>query len=141
MGDWNDAASPLKSNLALLLPSPAYILFMAFGLLNVLTGIFVHLAIEAAQHDGKAGIQAQLEERQGFVTQIKLIFEAADTDSTGMISQGEFENMLENEQLLAFFEHLEVDLAEATGLFDVLDDDLSGAISVKEFVDGCIRLK
>merc|ERR1712050_584861 len=113
---------------------------MTFGLINVLTGTFVNLALEAAQHDRKAAIQAQLEERQGFVVQIKELFQAADSDDTGMISRGEFEKMLENEQLKAYFKHLEVDLAEASGLFDVLDHDNSGDISVDEFVDGFLRL-
>merc|ERR1712178_317295 len=49
--------------------------------------------------------------------------------------------MLKNEQLNAYFESLEVDLAEAHGLFDVLDEDLSGDVSTEEFVEGCLRLR
>merc|ERR1712039_663522 len=45
------------------------------------------------------------------------------------------------DEMRSYFEFLDIDAAEAQGLFDLLDADLSGDVSIEEFVNGCLRLK
>jgi len=59
-----------------------YTLFMTFGMLNVLTGIFVDVAIQASEGDRDNMIQTQMEERHSFINMIREVFESFDTFRT-----------------------------------------------------------
>jgi len=39
-----------------------------------------------------------------------------------------------------YFRQIDVDISEARGIFDLLDIDDSGKLSVEEFVSGCMRI-
>jgi len=119
----------------------AYIAFMLFGMLNVLTGIFVDAAIQAMMTDRDNIIQTQLEERNSLINMIRGIFLQSDTDGSGEISLDEFVDLLEKPDMVAYLEGMGIDSSEAKGLFRLLDDDGSGVVSIDEFVTGFMRLK
>merc|ERR1712151_1403283 len=48
---------------------------------------------------------------------------------------------MHRDEMLAYLEALEIDAGEAHNLFELLDADMSGDVSIEEFVSGCIRLK
>jgi len=118
-----------------------YIAFMVFGLLNVLTGIFVDAAIQAMMNDRDNIIQTQLEERHSLINMIHGIFQDSDADGSGQVTMDEFVEMLEKPDMVAYLEAMGIDISEAKGLFRLLDDDGSGVVSIDEFVTGFLRLK
>merc|ERR1719482_528800 len=111
------------------------------AVLNVMTGIFVEGATKAALNDRNTVIQDELSRRKSYVNDVKTIFMEADVDHSGKVSWEEFENHLQDERVRAFFSSLEIDIAEACGLFRLLDVDGNGDITAEEFISGCLRLK
>merc|ERR1712118_301009 len=73
-----------------------YLAFMIFGVLNVLTGIFCDAAMQAAQSDRANVIQAQMEEDESLMNELRDIFAKSDQDGSGKVSQAEFDKLLEN---------------------------------------------
>jgi len=119
----------------------AYIAFMIFGMLNVLTGIFVDAAFQAMTNDRDNIIQTQLEEKHSLINMIRGIFEDSDVDGSGQVTFLEFQKLLDNPDMVAYLEAMGIDSSEAQGLFSLLDDDGSGVVSIEEFITGFLRLK
>lgn len=140
--DWSTAMRPLRK-----LPwiyTLVYILFIAFsifGVLNVVTGIFVEYAMQVTQSNKKEKIRGQLRQRQDWEVQIKKIFQQADQDKSGTLSWQEFRHHIKHPVITAYFQSLELDPTEAKGLFTLLDLTGEGEIPVEDFVHGCSQLK
>jgi len=138
--DWQEFADPLAHfNPLLLFVFLVYVSFMFFGVLNVVTGVFVNAAIEASQSDRETATQTQLDAKASWVKNIRTLYSDATTNDT--INQVEFEELLKNEDITAYLTSLDIDVTEARSLFPLLDLEQSGDIGVEEFVEGCIRLK
>lgn len=56
-----------------------------------------------------------------------------DTSGDGIVTREEFESVLEDKEVSHWFAAMEVDVSEASQLFDVLDDG-DGMISLDEFI-------
>merc|ERR1719362_2359584 len=119
----------------------AFMFFTVFGLLNVLTGIFVDAAIKAMMNDRDNMIAAQIEEKESLVETIHGVFKESDEDNSGMITNVEFELLLQDDELVHYLAAIGIDSGEARGLFKLLDDDSSGMVSIDEFVTGFLKLK
>lgn len=118
-----------------------YITFTVFAVLNVVTGVFVSSAMEAAAADRDNVIQEEMSRQNSYVNDIKRMFHEADKDRSGTVSASEFESHLNDNRVKAYFNALELDVTEARGLFRLLDLDESGHVDIDEFVVGCMRLK
>merc|ERR1711879_26299 len=85
--------SPIYSALFILC-----VFFCVFGVLNVVTGVFVDGSAESAKNDRAEIIQYELEQKQGIISDLKTIFEEADVDGSGTISWAEFEQSFETKE-------------------------------------------
>jgi len=108
-----------------------YIAFAVLVMLNLVTGVFV----EGAQRIIKEDRDNEL------VRQVCKLFILTDDDASHTLSWTEFEEHLEDTQMDIFFEAVDLNRQHARVLFDLLDADNSGTLSVEEFVRGCLRLK
>lgn len=141
-GDWTVMALPIfRLSWMFHCVWYAYIAFVLFGLLNVFTGIFVESATNAANSDREIKIQAQMEEEDSYLNEIRKIFSRSDSDNSGSMTQSELERLMEQADFKQQLECLGIHPTEAHGLFKLLDDDGSGLVSIEEFLSGCIRLK
>lgn len=122
-----------------------YICFAQFAVLNVVTGVFCHKAIESAQRDRELMIQELLENKHQYVniiqSQFAALYKVFDSDGSGGISLQEFQMHLKRKEVQAFMALLELDVSDAYTLFTLLDADGTGNVDPEEFVDGCLRLK
>jgi len=118
-----------------------YIAFMVFGMLNVLTGIFVDTAMAAMNNDRDNMIADHVEEKNALISTISKVFESSDKDGSGMLTEEELAELLRNNEVMVYLNAIGIDSTEAQGLFQLLDDDASGTVSIDEFVTGFLRIK
>ncbi|CAE7707619.1 Scn11a [Symbiodinium pilosum] len=114
--DWNDLLEPLEEQISpwLAVVFVLYIAFAVLAMMNVVTGIFVESALQSTRADEEKEVRAQLDD----------MFKS-----------------LENPEMKRCFESLGFDMAEAYGLFNLLDTDQSGEIDCEELLEGCLRLR
>jgi len=118
-----------------------FVSFTVFAVLNIVTGVFVGSAMHTAQQDQDVVIQDAMNEEDSFAHEVLRIFEEADTDHSGHITCDELEVHLQDPRVRAYLHHLALDVAEARGLFNLLDICNTGRVSSHEFLLGCMRLK
>lgn len=117
-----------------------YIAFISFAVLNVMTGVFCHSAIKAAERDHEMVIHSLLQNKREFKELVSNLFFRIDDLGLGMITISEFEKHFNDEAVRAFFESLEMGAADAWTLFASLDADGDNVISLNDFTERCIQL-
>merc|ERR1712039_974585 len=69
------------------------------------------------------------------------VFKEIDRDNSGYINGDEMEFFLSDDNLNMYLEAIDVFPNDARSLFNLLDVDGSGGVSIEEFCAGCLRLK
>lgn len=118
-----------------------FILFSIFAVVNVVTGIFVETAMQCNHRDREIVIHEELQAKETYLEQMRDVFEEMDKDGTGFISNEEFEKSLDDESVIAYFNFLKLDVSDASVLFELMDYDQSGEVSINEFILGCYKLQ
>eukprot|EP00415_Alexandrium_ostenfeldii_P000520 UN0520 len=117
------------------------VVFVIFGVLNILTGIFVESTSAVASFDKELVIQEEMLRNESVVNQIRALFREIDRDNSGTLTFKELKSNLSDERVKAYFAFLQLDVTEAAGLFELLDRDESGDVSIEEFIMTCMQLK
>merc|ERR1712003_462524 len=89
-----------------------YMFFMAFGILNVVIGMFTERATQIAHRDQEKIISNELNAVQKYSESIKKFFHECDKDHSGDLSWSEFETHLQDERVKAYFSSLQLDVAQ-----------------------------
>lgn len=140
--DWSEIFYPLRElHVSYGWIFIAYIFFIVFGMLNVVTSAFVDILQQVSRRDRDMVIEEEMKRTMVYIEGVKQIFEAADADHSKTLSWCELEAHMEDERMKAYLNSLELDASQARALFVLLDVDESGEICVEEFVKGCMRLK
>merc|ERR1711870_192265 len=88
--DWIEASWPLlQVDPMYLIIYLGFVMFCVFGLMNILTGIFVANTKEVSQVDRELVIRSQLKDRKSFANQLKKVLRSIDKDDSGSISKHE----------------------------------------------------
>mmetsp|Transcript_49605 Transcript_49605/g.106204 ORF Transcript_49605/g.106204 Transcript_49605/m.106204 type:complete len:711 (+) Transcript_49605:57-2189(+) len=140
--DWADALEPLE-NLHFVYGYILifYVFFMFFGVLNVVIGFFVTTTAEVSSKDRSTFVRHEMARLTDYARRIRTFFMEADSDKSGMLSWDEFKTHLQDHQVKAYFQALELDVTQARVLFKLLDTDDSNQVGLDEFLEGCLRLK
>merc|ERR1712110_361859 len=140
--DWNDVSEPIReTGFVYKYFFLFYVLLMTFGVLNVLTGIFVHVAMQSSVMNREIAIDEAISNRDSIVKEVIELFLEADTDGSGALSWTEFEEFIQDEKIKAFFMSLELDISSCSRIFHLLDASGDGVLEAHEFVEGCIELR
>lgn len=132
--DWADLIAPLvdeTGNQTHNILFSMYIAFSVMVIMNLVTGVFV----EGAQRLSKEDKDRELV-RMAYHT-----FNMVDDDGSADVSADEFNANIANGSMDDYLLAIELSKEDAVDLFQLLDQDGGGSISVEEFVDGCLRLK
>merc|ERR1712032_298283 len=140
--DWVELVRPFDTiSGAYRLIFVSYVIFVFFGVLNILTAIFVESAKRIAEIDREIVIQDQITRDKSTMNEVRRIFMAADRDGDGRLSRGELEAVLREDKTSKHLRVLELDINEVEGLFQLLDIDDHNEVVIDEFVVQLMRLK
>jgi len=118
-----------------------YVFFTVFGIMNVLTAVFVEAAARISDIDRDYVIQDQLAQTYACAKALTKMFNEA-TNGTGVkkMDRSALEAHLQNESVVGYLRFLNLDISEALNLFDLLDWEEKGVVSIEDFVQGMMRL-
>jgi len=140
--DWLDVIKPFdeiwKGYRAIFV---LYVIFVFFGVLNILTAIFVESAKHIAEVDRDIVIQDQISRDKSTMNEVRRIFQNADREGTGRLRADELEAVLMDDKTMKHLRVLELDFGEVEGLFQLLDIDDHNEVVIDEFVIQLMRLK
>lgn len=141
---WGEVVEPmLEADLPMAFVFVLYLSTIMFGVLNIVTSVFVESAMQGTQHYRDLIIQENIDKKEQSIRHIREIFRQMDTDQGGTITMPEMQAFLRTDDLglKSYFEALELNASDTQALFKLLDKDRSGAIDIDEFCEGCMRLK
>lgn len=140
--DWDDCFTPLHElswiNGQVFI---VYIIIVTFGVLNVVTSVFVDSVIQSVQHHKDMMLQEKDQQRALAMAHLKDVFLQADKDGSGEISCDEMQLFFQNPEMREYMEALDIKVDDTELLCNLLDVDNSGHVSAEEFCQGCLRLK
>jgi len=140
-GDWSQFAEPLAPVGPLYIGLwIAYIGFMTFGMLNVITGIFVQ-NVAMSEQDKNVAQADQLAKQDQLRRAIGKVFSEHDTDHNGFLSEHEFDRILDDRKALAEFAALGIQTRRLKPMFSALDKKKYGRVSLEEIIEGCFDLQ
>merc|ERR1712087_814909 len=86
-------------------------------------------------------VEAEMARMEDYRLKVTSFFKEADCDGSGTLSWEEFEQHMQNRQVKAYFQALDLDITQAHKLFELLDVDNNNDVSLDEFLSGCARLR
>lgn len=140
--DWNDLLTPLTAVSKYY--TGFYILYiniMCFGVMNVLTAVFCENASHINRVDPGLVIESEIANRSNALEQLKKFFAFATVDKDGMVKITELNRFFQSPERQAILNMLEIDVAEARALFNLLDVDKKGVINLNSYIDALMRMK
>eukprot|EP00928_Gymnodinium_smaydae_P098108 TRINITY_DN9049_c0_g1_i1.p1 TRINITY_DN9049_c0_g1~~TRINITY_DN9049_c0_g1_i1.p1 ORF type:complete len:484 (+),score=60.07 TRINITY_DN9049_c0_g1_i1:1102-2553(+) len=118
-----------------------YISLTVFGVMNVITSVFVESAVTGAQHYKDLIIQEKERKKEIAFNHMREVFSRIDEDDSGGISEDELISFLRDDDLSNYLEALDINATDSRMLFRLLNTDDDGMITLQEFCDGLLRLK
>jgi len=130
--DWDRMAGPLITEVQVYVGFVfiGYIAFSTLALMNVVTGFFVHNALQRAAQEDEAFL----------MDMIINLFSFEDKETKGStVSMEELMTVMSDPAHKREWKAINIKPAEAEYLFNLLDVDNVGAIKFDEFLSGCLR--
>jgi len=138
--DWGLLADPLAAQSEFYrLSFIAYVVFIVFGVLNVLTGIFVAESAQILDRD--LLIYQEMNHKKMFAVGMWGIFGDLDKDGSGDITEEELKECMQDPRIVAYLEAYALDTTDMHTMFKLLDHDNSGTIKLMDFIAGAFKLK
>merc|ERR1712129_50305 len=119
----------------------SYIALATFGIVNVVTSIFVESAMASQEYFMDIKIQDALAAKRMHLQHLINFFDSLDADQSGTVSFQELQMLLDDPHFLVYLESINRSGADVVELFQLLDADGSGSITIDEFCDGFLKLK
>jgi hypothetical protein len=139
--DWIEIADELKIvgyfNYYVLI---VFIIFMVFGMLNIILGMFCEQAYNVAAADQDRVIAEEKKRSDGFIKDVKEVFYEIDVDGTGKISWEEFMTLSKDPRVQAYLHFLSVDAVDAMHLFKAFAGN-TDSVDIDVFVTELNRVK
>ncbi|KAF4661301.1 hypothetical protein FOL47_006750 [Perkinsus chesapeaki] len=141
LDSWTAAVRPLMINQAsiewLFL---SFISISYFVLMNLITAVIVENAFSIAKEDEEQlAIEAERKKTKE-VSELGELFADLDTDGSGELSRGEFEEALRNPRVLRKLALLDVDADELDEVWHMLDNG-DGSLTLSEFITGVRKMR
>jgi len=141
--DWAELAEPVReAGEHYFVIFELFMAFLTLAVLNILTGIFVEHAVEAAENDRDNIVFQHTKQYDSFARDVQEIFDEIDTEGTGTISWSQFRQCMDDTAMRAYFSNVGIDTSDAAFFFKLLSQGtLDGQVDQDSFLKGCQRLK
>jgi len=140
---WNEIAGHfMQVNQAWALVFMLYVVITHFVIMNLVVGVLVE-HIQHMSTTSDLDLMKEVREKQHKIfINLHQIFKAADENGDMTLSVQEFKDvMVKNPTVIDTLEELGINQSEIDWLFETLDSDGSGSLSIDEFVEGVLRCK
>jgi len=140
--DWKDLVEPLERISKLYLYF--YIMFVIlviFGLLNILTAVFVEATNKIAEVDADLVITDQLDDEGSAISKLNGLLQESDDTGTGHVTRETFEAKLGSPEFRAQLKLLDLNIFDAQSVFKLVVDDNGGEVPIEDVVYGLMRLR
>lgn len=138
---WQEVANPLQTVQVCYGFFIFFIVFTIFAVLNVITGVFVQSASEAAEEDQDMAFHNYIFRRQAYISRMRELFSQTDVNMDGGLTIDEFADLLTSDMGQAFLGGMDLTMSEAQIVFNIFDTDGGGHIDLEEFLTGCLRMR
>jgi len=117
-----------------------YTVVVNFAIMRVIAALFLKQTMAVAAIDSERMALEKMKERDKVVGTLREIFNKGDQMGDGVLHRWEFEEMMEDPDVLHMFESLELEPIEVFMLFNLLSED-DGVADQEEFLAGAMKLK
>jgi len=130
---WASLLDPLYQHVSpfLSLGFVVYSAFALFAVMNIMTGVFVDLALRCGEEERK---HILIRQARDFCNETEL-------HSDGTITREEFISRISGTIMEEFLKEIDLSPEDAELLFDLLDVEQLGRITPEDLICGCLRLK
>jgi len=112
-----------------------YKLTVGFAVVQVILSVFIQQTFKVASRDEEVMIKEKEAAGRALMGNVKKLFAVLDESGDGLLSKEEFSRVLTDSHVQSWFAALELDVADAPQIFELLDDG-DGAITQEEFLNG-----
>jgi len=118
-----------------------FIFFYVFAVFNILTGIFVERAVEAAAPDREEQILAKRRALIEQATEFKRICGLLDLDKTGTLSLDEFKESMRDPMMVSYLASVGLPVHDVELFFHVIAGSANATeIDINMFVEACMTM-
>ncbi|CAD7948948.1 unnamed protein product [Amoebophrya sp. A120] len=129
----------IKREPALALFFMAFILIVSIALMNLVTAVIVEGAIAQAEADKEVQLAYKAERLQRMMPELRAMFELFDEDQSGELTKEEMVSGLESNEDLKNELSFIMGTVDPESLFEMLDTDGGGKISIDEFCTQIVK--
>jgi len=142
--NWYSVAGPVVSTMPFMrFFFVAFIVFVAWTMISVLTAVASNSMIEATSDRKEAERRMMAAKQKAFIEFLRHSFEEGDTDGNGELDQEEFETLVSQPRVINQMKALGVNLSveELSKTWQMLDVHNAGTLTIDAFVDGLSYLQ
>mmetsp|Transcript_5358 Transcript_5358/g.12696 ORF Transcript_5358/g.12696 Transcript_5358/m.12696 type:complete len:553 (-) Transcript_5358:94-1752(-) len=121
-------------------PFLAYITFVVFAVIKIVTALFLKETLTSAANDADMVMEDARRTAQDYHYKLQELFRLADDDGDGNLSRDEFVETMSLPSVQHYLRTLDMSIQDCRPLFDILDDG-DGLITIAEFVKGLSQIK
>jgi len=114
-----------------------------FALFNILTGMLVEKAVEAAAPDRDDKVLQENRKKREDALELLRLCKVLDTDGDGNISRQEFETMLKNTVFASYMASLGLEVRDVSQFFSTVAGQTSedAQVSIEQFAEACVSMR
>mmetsp|Transcript_167456 Transcript_167456/g.537755 ORF Transcript_167456/g.537755 Transcript_167456/m.537755 type:complete len:544 (-) Transcript_167456:118-1749(-) len=142
--NWISVAGPvIAASPSMKLFFVAFIVFVSWTMISVLTAVASNSMIEATSDRKEAERRLHAAKHKAFIDFLRHCFEEGDADGNGELDKEEFDMLVQQPRVLSQMKALGVELSveELSKTWLMLDVDGSGTLTIDAFVDGLSYLQ
>eukprot|EP00931_Biecheleriopsis_adriatica_P004985 TRINITY_DN106565_c0_g1_i1.p1 TRINITY_DN106565_c0_g1~~TRINITY_DN106565_c0_g1_i1.p1 ORF type:complete len:526 (+),score=73.12 TRINITY_DN106565_c0_g1_i1:29-1606(+) len=117
-----------------------YKLSMGYAVVNVINAVFLRQTMKCADAIDDFTIAQQKKVRENYINKLAGLFHQMDASGDGLVDREEFHELCSRDDVIAWFDMLEISAKDTESLFDCLAAG-DGSMTLDEFVEGIKRLK